>query len=185
MAEEPLILFHADSISRKIVDERFAEVGVSPRVVMELRSPEAMRKLVEVGVGISFLPSLTVQESLESGSLKEIDVKDVSFSREIGVAWTEFAESALPAKVAPLAKTKSLLRRRDAAWRAKGAKSTKGQRAFRAATDELVKTEREQLKKFAIPRVALVDLLHGLSGRVEDLHARETTAIERLATAIG
>ncbi len=87
VAEESLILFHADSISRKIVDERFAEVGVSPRVVMELRSPEAMRKLVEVGVGISFLPSLTVQESLKSGSLKEIDVKDVSFSREIGVAW--------------------------------------------------------------------------------------------------
>ncbi|HCQ01444.1 MAG TPA: hypothetical protein DIT99_12475 [Candidatus Latescibacteria bacterium] len=69
------------------MDERFAEVGVSPRVVMELRSPEAMRKLVEVGIGISFLPSLTVQESLKSGSLKEIDVKDVSFSREIGVAW--------------------------------------------------------------------------------------------------
>ena len=87
VAEESLILFHADSISRKIVDERFAEVGVSPRVVMELRSPEAMRKLVEVGIGISFLPSLTVQESLKSGSLKEIDVKDVSFSREIGVAW--------------------------------------------------------------------------------------------------
>ena len=87
VAKEPLILFHTDSVSRKIVDERFAEVGVSPRVVMELRSPEAMRKLVEVGVGISFLPSLTVQESLESGSLKEIDVKGIAFSREIGVAW--------------------------------------------------------------------------------------------------
>ena len=87
VAEEPLILFHADSVSRKIVDEQFAEVGVSPRVVMELRSPEAMRKLVEAGVGISFLPSLTLQESLEAGSLKEIDVVGVSFNREIGVAW--------------------------------------------------------------------------------------------------
>ena len=87
VALEPLILFHADSVSRKIVDERFAEAGVSPSVVMEMRSPEAMRKLVEVGVGISFLPSLTVQESLDSSVLQEISVQGVSFSREIGVAW--------------------------------------------------------------------------------------------------
>lgn len=84
---EPLILFHADSVSRKVVDERFAEVGVSPRVVMEMRSPEAMRKLVEAGVGISFLPQLTVQESLAVGVLQAVEVKGVAFGREIGVAW--------------------------------------------------------------------------------------------------
>jgi len=84
---EPLILFHADSVSRKIVDERFSEAGVSPRVVMAMRSPEAMRKLVEVGVGISFLPMLTVRESLASGALVEVTVEEVVFSRQIGVAW--------------------------------------------------------------------------------------------------
>jgi DNA-binding transcriptional LysR family regulator len=87
VVQEPLMLFHADSVSRKIVDERFAEAGVSPGVVMEMRSPEAMRKLVEVGVGISFLPMLAVQESLDAGVLKVVDVDGVSFSREIGVAW--------------------------------------------------------------------------------------------------
>ena len=87
VVQEPLILFHTDSISRKIVDERFAEAGVSPGVVMEMRSPEAMRKLVEVGVGISFLPMLTVQESLSAGALKVVDVEGVAFSREVGVAW--------------------------------------------------------------------------------------------------
>lgn len=89
IAEEPLILFHADSVSRKIVDERFAEAGVSPGVVMEMRSPEAMRKLVEVGVGISFLPHLTVQDSLTSGALVTVQVKGVRFGREIGVAWRQ------------------------------------------------------------------------------------------------
>ena len=87
VAEESLILFHADSVSRKIVDERFAEVGVSPRVVMEMRSPEAMRKLVEAGVGISFLPQPTVQESLATGGLCIVPVEGVKFGREIGVAW--------------------------------------------------------------------------------------------------
>ena len=89
VAGEPLILFHADSVSRNVVDDRFSEAGLSPRVVMEMRSPEAMRKLVEVGVGISFLPSLTVTESLESGALREVEVEGIAFSREIGVAWRQ------------------------------------------------------------------------------------------------
>jgi DNA-binding transcriptional LysR family regulator len=87
VVKQPLILFQADSISRKIVDERFAEAGVSPGAIMEMGSPEAMRKLVEVGLGISFLPQLAVQASLEADLLKIVNVAGVSFSREIGLAW--------------------------------------------------------------------------------------------------
>ena len=46
-----------------------------------------MRKLVEAGVGISFLPSLTVQESIAAGTLREVVVEGFEFSRDIGVAW--------------------------------------------------------------------------------------------------
>ena len=87
VAAEPLILFHADSVSRKLVDDGFAEAGVSPRVVMEMRSPEAMRKLVESGVGSSFLPRMSVAESLEAGVLRAVNVEGMSFSRRIGLAW--------------------------------------------------------------------------------------------------
>jgi LysR family transcriptional activator of glutamate synthase operon len=87
VVKEPLILFQSDSVSRRLVDEKFAEAGLTPRVVMAMRSPEAMRKLVEAGVGISFLPFLTVQDALKSGALKEVRVKNVSMSREIGLAW--------------------------------------------------------------------------------------------------
>ena len=44
VVEEPLILFHADSVSRKVVDEKLAEAGLALGATMELRSPEAMRK---------------------------------------------------------------------------------------------------------------------------------------------
>ena len=87
VVEEPLILFHADSVSRKVVDEKLAEAGLTPGAVMELHSPEAMRKLVETGVGISFLPRLTIREALASGALKTVEVRGVAFEREIGVAW--------------------------------------------------------------------------------------------------
>jgi DNA-binding transcriptional LysR family regulator len=87
VVQEPLILFDGDSVSRRIIDQKFVDAGVSPRVIMTMSSPEAMRKLVEVGVGISFLPYLTVRDALRSGALKEVSVRGVSFSREIGLAW--------------------------------------------------------------------------------------------------
>ena len=87
VVEEPLILFHADSVSRKVVDEKLAEAGLELGAVMELRSPEAMRKLVEAGLGVSFLPRLTVQEALQSGALLKVEVRGVAFEREIGIAW--------------------------------------------------------------------------------------------------
>jgi DNA-binding transcriptional LysR family regulator len=75
VVKEPLILFHNDSVSRRLVDDKFAKEGLTPRVVMAMRSPEAMRKLVEAGVGISFLPFITVKDALESGQLRQIRVK--------------------------------------------------------------------------------------------------------------
>jgi len=87
VVREPMILFHSDSVSRRLIDEKFAEAGLSPRVVMAMRSPEAMRKLVESGVGISFLPYITVQDALKTGEIKSVNVKGVNFSREIGIAW--------------------------------------------------------------------------------------------------
>ena len=87
VVEERLILFDEESVSRRIVDEKFVEAGVSPRVVMTMRSPEAMRKLAEAGVGISFLPYLSVETALKSGDLKQVHVKGVHLSREIGLAW--------------------------------------------------------------------------------------------------
>jgi DNA-binding transcriptional LysR family regulator len=89
ISQEPFILFQPDSVSRRIVDEHFAEAGFTPRTVMEMRSPEAMRKLVEAGVGISFLPRITVAESLSSGALREVKVTGLALHREIGLAWRQ------------------------------------------------------------------------------------------------
>lgn len=89
LMDEPLILFQPDSVSRRIVDEPFLEAGLTPRAVMEMRSPEAMRALVEAGVGISFLPRMTVAESLQSGALHEVRVGGVSLRRQIGLAWRQ------------------------------------------------------------------------------------------------
>ncbi|MEE2753039.1 MAG: LysR family transcriptional regulator substrate-binding protein, partial [Candidatus Latescibacterota bacterium] len=87
VVRETLILFHEGSVSRKPIDEHLAEAGLAPGRVMEMSSPEAMRKLVESGVGVSFLPRMTVSESVKAGTLVELSVVGVRMGRQIGLAW--------------------------------------------------------------------------------------------------
>jgi len=84
---EPLLLFSSGSVSRQIVDEKISELGLNPTKVMEMGSPEAMRKLVEAGLAVSFLPLMTVNESVALGDLCVVEVDGVKFRREIGLAW--------------------------------------------------------------------------------------------------
>ncbi len=87
IAVEPLITFHPESVSRQIVDEEFAKKGVSLTASMEMSSPDAIRKLVESGAGIAFLSEMTVEDSLVSESLTEVQVRGLKLSREIGLIW--------------------------------------------------------------------------------------------------
>jgi DNA-binding transcriptional LysR family regulator len=87
VVSETLILFHEGSMSRKPVDEHLVEAGLSAGRVMEMSSPEAMRKLVEAGVGVSFLPSMTVRDAVAAGTLVELNVSGVKMKRQIGLAW--------------------------------------------------------------------------------------------------
>ena len=84
---EPLLLFNSGSVSRQIVDEKMSELGLIPTKIMEMSSPEAMRKLVEVGFAVSFLPLMTVNESIARGDLCIVQVDGIKFRREIGLAW--------------------------------------------------------------------------------------------------
>jgi DNA-binding transcriptional LysR family regulator len=52
----PFVLYPKRSNMRSIIDRFFAEVGLTPRVVMEADDTEAIKALVEAGFGYSILP---------------------------------------------------------------------------------------------------------------------------------
>jgi DNA-binding transcriptional LysR family regulator len=85
LAEEPLITFKEDSITRQAVDARFLEEGLAPRVAMEMSSPEAIKKLVEVGLGVSVLPVRSISGEVRSGSLAVLPVRGERLTRVLGV----------------------------------------------------------------------------------------------------
>jgi len=85
LAETPLITFKEDSITRQAVGAVFAAAGVEPRVAMEMSSPEAIKKLVEVGLGISVLPSRSVAAEVRAGTLVTPAVRGVKLHRVLGI----------------------------------------------------------------------------------------------------
>jgi DNA-binding transcriptional LysR family regulator len=81
LADSPLVLYDRTSTTRAVLDTVFEHGGVVPNVAMETASPEAMKRLAEVGMGIAILPEPLVRADLKSGTLSRIRVTGTTFRR--------------------------------------------------------------------------------------------------------
>jgi DNA-binding transcriptional LysR family regulator len=58
LIDQPLILFERGSTGRQHVVDAFHDVGLSPRVDMEMTNTEIIVRMVEAGLGVSIVPLL-------------------------------------------------------------------------------------------------------------------------------
>ena len=77
LAGSPLILMEEGTNLRTYVDRLLSAAGVEERVTMELDNVEAIKKMIEAGLGISLLPLVTVQAEVETGRLMALPLADV------------------------------------------------------------------------------------------------------------
>ena len=61
LAEAPFLLYPKTSNMRTMIDRFFADLGISPRVIMEADDTEAIKRLVEAGFGYSILPQFALR----------------------------------------------------------------------------------------------------------------------------
>ncbi len=69
---QPFILREKGSGTRELVEEKLNKEQVSVNAVMELGSHEAIKRAVEVGLGISIIPTCAVKREVDAGPLKII-----------------------------------------------------------------------------------------------------------------
>lgn len=87
-AAEPLILFVRGSGFRAYLDAIFAGGGVTPQVQMELDNIEAIKALVEIGLGASVVPEAAVRGEISDGKLIPLDIRDLPrLSRRLAVIY--------------------------------------------------------------------------------------------------
>jgi DNA-binding transcriptional LysR family regulator len=69
LAGYPLILFEAGATLRRVIDGWFHRAGVAPRSPMELGNTEAIKKLVEAGLGLSVTSWFSVKSEVRARTL--------------------------------------------------------------------------------------------------------------------
>jgi DNA-binding transcriptional LysR family regulator len=85
LAREPLIEHRRDSVTREMVDAVFRVHGFEPHVAMEVSSPEAMKQLVALGLGIAPLSRSLIAEEIAQGRLVRLRVPEFRCWRRSGI----------------------------------------------------------------------------------------------------
>jgi LysR family transcriptional regulator, transcriptional activator of the cysJI operon len=77
--------FQSEIPTRKAIDALLQQEGVRVDMRMECDNIEILKKMVEVGLGISLVPHLSVREEARTGALKVAQIADHTLRRPLAV----------------------------------------------------------------------------------------------------
>jgi DNA-binding transcriptional LysR family regulator len=98
LGTETFIAHNAPSPYRQKVLETFDKHKTRLHIAVELPSLEAIKRLVERGVGVALVPKLTAQNEIASGALKGIGVKEMKLERKLNIVYRRSSELSYAAK---------------------------------------------------------------------------------------
>jgi DNA-binding transcriptional LysR family regulator len=81
----PFVAFDREAPSRKGIDKLFRDKGFEIQPTMEMDNVETIKRAVELGLGISVLPTPTVAHELNTGTLVAKPFVEGAFTRPIGI----------------------------------------------------------------------------------------------------
>jgi len=99
LGAENFIAHNAPSPYRQKVIETFEKQDTRLNISVELPSLEAIKKLVENGVGVALIPKLTAQSEIADGRLKALTVKGMKFERRLNIIYRRNSVLSHAAKV--------------------------------------------------------------------------------------
>jgi DNA-binding transcriptional LysR family regulator len=86
LAGEKLILGERGGNTRRLIDQFFAQAGVSLHVAMELSRQAAIRRMVEEDMGVGIVPLRSVKEEVEKGKLVRWWIEGAEINWQLGLA---------------------------------------------------------------------------------------------------
>jgi len=86
LAGEKLILGERGGNTRRLIDQFFAQAGVTLHVSMELSRQAAIRRMVEEDMGVGIVPLQSVVDEVERGRLVRWWIEGAQINWELGIA---------------------------------------------------------------------------------------------------
>lgn len=87
LSDETFIAHNARSPYRESVIETFAAHKTRLRISVELPSLEAIKRLVETGIGIALVPRLSALAEIREGRLAALSVSEMKFQRTLHIVY--------------------------------------------------------------------------------------------------
>ena len=76
MGSEPLIIYDKESTYFVLMDRVCREAGIVPNIAMDLDSIESTKRMIERGLGVSFLPYKSVEREFRMGTLAHVQLEE-------------------------------------------------------------------------------------------------------------
>ena len=73
---QPLIVYDKESTYFVLIDRVCREAGIVPNIVMDLDSIESTKRMIERGLGVSFLPYKSVEREFGMGTLAHVQLEE-------------------------------------------------------------------------------------------------------------
>jgi LysR family transcriptional regulator, transcriptional activator of the cysJI operon len=85
LADRPFVAFDADIPTRLLIDSFLAEHNVNVRITQAFDNIETIKRVVEIGLGVSILPEPTVEREARDGTIIVRPLADGELTRPTGV----------------------------------------------------------------------------------------------------
>lgn len=92
LGDQAFIAHNAPSPYRKKVIETFDKYNTRLNISIELPSLEAIKKLVETGIGVALVPRLSAKSEIARGQLAGLSVKEMKLERKLNIIYRRNAE---------------------------------------------------------------------------------------------
>jgi DNA-binding transcriptional LysR family regulator len=86
LAGEKLILGERGGNTRRLIDQFFAQAGVTLKIAMELSRLAAIKRMVEEDMGVGIVPLQSVEDEVGKGSLVRWWIEGAQINWQLGVA---------------------------------------------------------------------------------------------------
>lgn len=84
---EPWILRERGSGTREVFDQAVHQLGLEPKVRLELEHTEAIKRAVESGLGLGCISRLALREAFRRGSLVALKIPELALARRFQFVW--------------------------------------------------------------------------------------------------
>jgi DNA-binding transcriptional LysR family regulator len=99
LAGRTLVVRSPGTVNRREIDQLLERAGVEPAGRLEATSLEAVKRCVEVGLGVALVPGIAVERELATGELRELPMDRPAMEFGFCLAWRRGEEPRPPVQM--------------------------------------------------------------------------------------